>query len=120
MPFSLYYVKINEISLSPQHSKVEKALKDVVADLIDYNIYFEVALEKCGFTDQGEFRVYVPPVNVLHDRKLTSAEKLKMGAAVSNVIKFWQADRASLMADRGGASTSRNSYRFGSTIGASK
>jgi hypothetical protein len=106
---------MNESALPLSTFKIEKALKEVIADMMDFNIFNELSIERCGFNEQGEFRVYVPPINVLNERKLTSSEKLKMNVSINNIIRFWQTDPA-VLADNNvsGYSTSRHSYRFNS------
>lgn len=89
----------------------------MVSDLADFNIFSELTIEHCGFTEQGEFRVFVPPLHVLNDRKLTPADRQRMNTAASNIFKYWQSERLLPNENSNGHTTSRLSYRFNSPQG---
>lgn len=115
VPYSLAFVKANDLALPLSHFRIEKTMKEIIADLVDFNIFYEITVERCGFTEQGEFRVYVPPMHILNERKLSSVERQRMIASMGNVVKFWQMEQISLInSPVHGFSTYRPSYRFNS------
>jgi len=85
-----------------------------VKDLIDLNIYCELTASYCGFTENGEFRIFVPPFSVLSERKLYTTDKQAIMSSADRIVRFWQAQtqkpREVALADV----VARSSYRFNS------
>jgi hypothetical protein len=47
-------------------------------------------LDNCGFTDAGEFRVFVPPAAVVWEKKLTAPEKQMVYKSLQKVFAYWE------------------------------
>jgi hypothetical protein len=53
IPYSMAYVKTQENPQTVASHRLEKILKEVADDLIEFNILCEVTPHLCGFNEQG-------------------------------------------------------------------
>lgn len=53
IPFNIAYLKSANTSITISQSKLGKLLREVVSDLIDFNIYFELDIDYLGFNELG-------------------------------------------------------------------
>lgn len=64
IPYSLSFIKLSS-NFKTKSIRIGKMLKEIVNDLIEFNIFCELELDYCGFTEQEELRVFIPPFCVL-------------------------------------------------------
>ena len=110
VPFSLAFARQHSSFLPPVN--IQHILHQIAKDLIDLSLFCELAASHCGFTESGEFRVFIPPSVVLNERKLYTTDKQAIMSSAERLVRFWQSQAQRPRELQPGLP--RSSYRFNS------